>query len=474
MSNIIPVILSGGPGTRLWPLSRKQHPKQYLSLFGDKTMLQETILRLNGIDNLLDPIIICNAEHRFLVAEQLHQIGVDKPTIILEPVGRNTAPAVAAAAFQVVKDYSAESILLVLSADHIIQDISALHNAINTAVEQAKQDKLTIFGVVPNNPNTTYGYIKLSTSISEFTYQVENFIEKPDLKSAESYLKAGDYLWNSGMFMFKAEVLINELSLYGADIINAVRESSKNAQKDLDFIRLEKKAFELSPNDSIDFVLMEKSNNLVVVSLDAGWSDVGSWSSLYDVMEKTEDGNVILGDVFTEKTFNSYINANHHMVATIGVKDLIIVDTPNVTLISNKDNSQDVKKILDQLNLIDRQEQNYHRKVFRPWGSYDSIESGLNFQVKKLCINPRAKLSLQLHYKRAEHWVIVRGTASVTNGDQLLSLKVGQSTFIPIGVQHSLENKTDEPLEVIEVQSGYYLGEDDIIRFEDIYGRIKE
>jgi mannose-1-phosphate guanylyltransferase/mannose-6-phosphate isomerase len=474
LSNIIPVILSGGSGTRLWPLSRKQHPKQYLSLFSDKTLLQETILRLNGLDNLLDPIIICNTEHRFLVVDQLQEIGIYKPTIILEPVGRNTAPAVAAAAFQVVKDCSSESILLVLSADHIIQDIPALHNAINIAVEQAKQDKLTTFGVVPNSPNTGYGYIQLSTSISEFTYQVERFIEKPDLKSAESYLKSGEHLWNSGMFMFKAEVFINELSLYGADIISAVRESSNNAQRDLDFIRLEKESFELSPNDSIDFALMEKSKNVIVVTLDAGWSDIGSWSSLYDVMEKTEDGNVIEGDVFTEKTFNSFINANHHMVATIGVEDLIIIDTPNATLIANRDHSQDIKKILNQLIDSGRQEQNYHRKVFRPWGWYDSIESGLNFQVKRLCINPYAKLSLQLHHKRAEHWVVVKGTASVINGNQSLSLESGQSTYIPVGIQHSLENKTDKLLEVIEVQSGHYLGEDDIVRFEDIYGRIKE
>ncbi len=470
---IIPVILSGGSGTRLWPLSRKQYPKQYLPLVSDNTMLQETILRLKGLNNLADPIIICNTDHRFLVAEQCQQIDITNPTILLEPIGRNTAPAIAAAALHLIKD-SDDAILLVLSADHVIQDIKSFHDSIHIASKQAKDGKLAAFGIVPTNANTGYGYIRSSNDNNDGAYKVEEFVEKPDLKTAESYLEQGNYLWNSGMFMFKANTLIEGLTTHSPNIVASVNDAVNNAEQDLDFIRLDKQAFESSPSDSIDYALMEKSDNVVVVPLDAQWNDIGSWSALYDIGTKDNNGNVIQGDVFTEETTNTYINANYHMVATIGVKDLVIVDTPNATLISTKDKVQEVKKIVEQLQGQDRGEQSRHRKVYRPWGWYDSIESGEHFQVKRLHVNPGAKLSLQMHHKRAEHWVVVSGIATVINGEEILTLTEGESTYIPIGTTHALENKTSDPLEIIEVQSGTYLGEDDIIRFEDIYGRVQD
>jgi len=467
---ITPVILSGGSGTRLWPLSRKQYPKQYLPLAGDNTMLQETILRLNGLDNLAEPIIICNADHRFLVAEQCEQIDIINPIILLEPVGRNTAPAIAAAALQSLKD-SDDAVLLVLSADHVIQDIKAFHAAIDIASNQAQEGKLATFGIVPTDANTGYGYIKASKEDDNGAHKVEKFVEKPDLQTAQAYLEQGNYLWNSGMFMFKAATLIDELTTHSPEIVTSVNNAVNNAEQDLDFIRLDKQAFESSPSDSIDYALMEKSDNVVVVLLDAQWNDIGSWSALHDIAAKDSNGNAIQGDVFTEDTTNTYIHANHHMVATIGVQDLVIVDTPNATLIATKDKAQEVKKIVERLQEQDREEQFYHRKVYRPWGWYDSIEVGLHFQVKRLHVNPGAKLSLQMHHKRAEHWVVVSGTATAINGEEVLTLKEGDSTYIPIGVMHGLENKTNEQLEIIEVQSGSYLGEDDIVRFKDIYGR---
>ena len=470
---IVPVILSGGSGTRLWPLSRKQYPKQYLPLAGDNTMLQETILRLNGLENLTDPIIVCNADHRFLVAEQCQQIDIKNPTILLEPIGRNTAPAIAAAALQSIKDTN-DAVLLVLSADHVIQDVEAFHQAINIASNQARSGKLATFGIVPTDANTGYGYIKSSKDNADGAYKVEEFVEKPDLQTAQSYLEQGNYLWNSGMFMFKIDTFISELTTHSPDIVKSVNNAINNAEQDLDFIRLDKQAFESSPSDSIDYALMEKSDNVVVVPLDAQWNDIGDWSSLYDIGTKDNNGNVIQGDVFTEETTNTYINANHHMVATIGVQDLVIVDTPNATLISTKDKAQEVKKIVEQLQHQDREERYYHRKVYRPWGWYESIEVDVHFQVKRLHVNPGAKLSLQMHYKRAEHWVVVSGEATAINGEDVLTLTEGESTYIPVRTTHGLENKTNERLEIIEVQSGTYLGEDDIVRFEDIYGRVKD
>jgi len=470
---IVPVILSGGSGTRLWPLSRQQYPKQFLSLLGNKSMFQETLLRLKGVSNLADPVIVCNENHRFLVAEQLNQISINNAAIILEPIGRNTAPAITAAAMKIINDIDTKnSIMLVLSADHQINDTDEFLKTINIAKIHAKKGRLVTFGIVPNSPNTGFGYINYFEGLSSEVYEVKKFVEKPDQKTAESYLKDGSYLWNSGMFMFNPNQLVMELSIHSVEIVNAVKKSFDNATQDLDFIRLETQFFESSPSDSIDYALMEKSNNVVVIKLDAGWSDVGSWSSLYEISEKDKNGNVFKGDIFAEETYNSYIDSGSHIIATIGVSNLVIVDTPDATLIASKDQSHKVQKIVKNLQLSDREEHANNRKVFRPWGWYDSIESGFNFQVKRLHINPGAKLSLQMHNKRAEHWVVIDGVANVTNGEKTFTLTVGESTYIPIGAKHSLENKASQTLEIIEVQSGVYLGEDDIVRFEDIYGRV--
>jgi len=486
---IIPVILAGGAGTRLWPLSRRDHPKQFLPLINENTMLQDTILRLNGLDNLADPIIICNDDHRFLVAEQCQQIGMGNSTILLEPVGRNTAPAIAAAALQALaieglEFNSQNQLLLVLSADHVIQDIEAFHQAINIAVEQAERGKLVTFGVVPTEANIGYGYIQVKLENDEcLVMNVNSFHEKPGLEIAEKYLEINsklsiknaplEYFWNSGMFMFQATTFIDELSKYSPEIVTAVNDAVDLASQDLDFIRLDKQAFESSPGNSIDYALMEKSNNVVVVPLDACWSDIGSWTALYDIGKKDNDGNVVKGDVITQDTIHSYINASHHLVVTLGIKDLIIVDTPNATLIASKDKAHEVNKIVVKL----QQAQNSKlitqpSRVNRPWGWYDSVESGEHFQVKKLHVNPGAKLSLQMHRKRAEHWIVIDGIATVTRGEERLILHRGESTYIPLGLTHGLENQTNQPLGIIEVQSGTYLGEDDIVRFEDIYGRI--
>jgi len=468
---IIPVILSGGSGTRLWPLSRKQYPKQYLPLASDSTMLQETILRLKGMNNLADPIIICNADHRFLVAEQCKQINIKNPTILLEPIAKNTAPAIAAAAIQSLKD-SESPILLVLSADHVIQDVDAFHKAINIASQHAQSGKLVTFGIVPTNINTGYGYIKSSKDNYNGAYKVEEFVEKPDLETAEKYLDQGNYLWNSGMFIFKADKLIDELTTYLPETVRLVSDAVNNATKDLDFIRLEKQAFESSSSDSIDYALMEKSDNVVVVPLEAGWSDVGSWSSLYDIGVKDKSGNVLKGDVIAKDTTNTYIYASHHMITTVGVDNLVVIDTPDATFIASQGKAHEVKSIVECLQKQDRGEAHSNRKVYRPWGWYDSIEFGKHFQVKRLHVNPGAKLSLQMHHKRSEHWVVVSGIATAINGEEILTLTEGDSTYIPLGVTHALENQTNEPLEIIEVQSGAYLGEDDIVRFEDVYGRV--
>lgn len=479
---IIPIILSGGSGERLWPLSRKQFPKQYLPLNTKNTMLQETLLRLNGIKNLGDPIIVCNSDHRFFVADQCNDINITNPTILLEPVRRNTAPAITAAVFQSLK-ISHDAVLLVLSADHVIEDIEEFHEALEFASNQVKNDMLITFGILPLNPCTEYGYIKFKHDLTEDKkissktgynkniYKVEQFFEKPDTKKAKSYLKQENYLWNSGMFMFQGNTFIKELEVYAPKITSSVSKAFYKAKQDIDFIRLDKKAFELSPSESIDYALMEKSNKVSVVPLDVKWSDVGSWTALDEIGLKDGSGNVKNGDVFSIDTKNTYIYAKHHLIATIGIKDLVVVDSPDATLIASKDKIKDVKKIIKLLQEQDRKELSTHRKVYRPWGWYDLIEEGIHFQVKRLHVNPNAKLSLQMHLKRSEHWVVVNGKASVINGEQTLTLSGGESTYIPVGTKHELANKTNEALEIIEVQSGTYLGEDDIIRFEDLYGR---
>jgi mannose-1-phosphate guanylyltransferase/mannose-6-phosphate isomerase len=471
---ITPVILSGGSGTRLWPLSRDKYPKQYLPLTGDNTMLQETLLRLQGLKNLANPVVVCNKEHRFLVAEQLNQINIDNATILLEPVGRNTAPAIAAAALTVIKNNDNEdSLLLVLSADHTIDDIQALHDAIGVASKNAESGQLATFGVVPTDANTRYGYIRKGQQVGN-AFKVNKFIEKPNQQTADIFLQTNDYLWNSGMFMFKATILLAELGHHSAEIVKAVTLSVENSEHDHDFIRLEERAFAASPSIAIDYALMEKSDNVVVIPLAAGWSDVGSWSSLQEAGKKDTHGNVITGDVIAQETTNSYINATSHLVTTIGLDNIIIMDTPDALFVADIGKSAQVKTIVEALQKEGRDEAHSHCKVYRPWGWYDSLETGKHFQVKRLHIKPGARLSLQMHYKRAEHWVVVSGIATAVNGNETLTLTEGESTYIPIGVRHSLENNTSSPLEIIEVQSGTYLGEDDIIRFEDIYGRTSD
>ena len=469
---IIPVILSGGSGSRLWPLSREQHPKQYLPLVGNNTMLQETLLRLKGLDNLADPVIICNSSHRFMVAEQLKQMDINNPTVLLEPVGKNTAPAIAAAAIYTINSAQdkEDQILLILSADHLIEDISSFYSAIDSATKHATNGKLVTFGIVPVDANTGYGYIHKGEALND-AFTIKEFVEKPNQKDAKSFLNSGDYLWNSGMFMFKPGVFIGELFLFDSGMASLVDLSIKNASSDLDFFRLDSDSFSQINAESIDYAVMEKTDKAVVVPLNANWHDIGSWSALYDISKKDENNNVIKGDVVAEQTSNSYIYASNKMIATLGIDNLVIIDTPDATLIASKDKSQELKVVIKRLIQENRYEQKLHRKVYRPWGWYDSLESGSNFQVKRLHINPGAKLSLQAHQKRAEHWVVIKGKALVTCNDKDFILKENQSTYIPKNSKHRIENCKDSALEIVEVQSGEYFGEDDIIRFDDKYGR---
>jgi len=477
---IIPVILSGGSGNRLWPLSRKQFPKQYLPLVGENSMLQETLIRLDGIENLSSPIILCNEDHRFIVAEQLKQIDINNASIILEPVLRNTAPAIIASAiYSLQAEVSEDSILLILSADHFIQDAHAFYDALSIALEQAENGKIVIFGIKPTYANTGYGYIQVESASDNHASSVMNvksFKEKPSIELAKSYLVQNDnqalsWFWNSGIFVVKASTIINEASIHANEMLSKVKNSVENSVNDLDFIRLDEKTFASSPNISIDFALIEKSINVNVVPMDAKWTDIGSWASLYEVGDKDRNNNLIVGDVVSMQTTNSYINSSNQLVATIGIDNLIVVSTSDAILIASREKSQEVKDIVEKLQLGRRNEAHSNRKVYRPWGWYDSIETGKHFQVKRLHVNPGAKLSLQMHKKRAEHWVVVNGEATITIGEEVSKLKEGGSAYIEIGVIHSLENKTDEMLEIIEVQNGTYLGEDDIFRFDDNYGR---
>ena len=461
---MIPIILSGGAGTRLWPYSRASYPKQFLPLVGDKTMLQETVSRLGDVGA---PIVVCNQDHRFMVAEQLRSIGVQADKILLEPEGRNTAPAIALAALEVLQ--KEDQLMLVLPADHVIPDSAAFQLALKQAEKAATENRLVTFGIVPTYPETGYGYIK-SKGESEIR-DVEEFLEKPNREKAAEYVSSGDYFWNSGMFMFKASCFIEELEKYAPDIVLACRASLAQSQKDLDFIRIDKDSFSECPSDSVDYAVMEKTDRAAMVPLDAGWSDVGSWSSVWSILDKDDNGNAIRGDVIAEDTQNCFIQSQDTLVATIGIKDTVVIQTDDALLVAAKDQIQDVKNVVDRLKQLGRSESAQHRKVFRPWGHYDSVDSGDRFQVKRIVVKPGAKLSLQMHHHRAEHWVVVSGTAQVVNGDKTIMLSENESTYIPIGVTHSLSNPGTIPLEIIEVQSGSYLGEDDIVRFEDIYGR---
>lgn len=467
---ILPVIMAGGSGTRLWPLSRGNYPKQFLTLSGEQTMLQSTLSRLYGIAHT-PAMLICNEEHRFIAAEQVRQLGVEHSGIFLEPVGRNTAPAIALAAFKAIEK-GEDPLLLVLAADHIIDDITAFQHSVNQAAELAKQDKLVTFGIVGNKPEIGYGYIKRGEQL-QTGFVVDSFVEKPDVTTAETYIASGDYYWNSGMFLFKASRYLNELKMFRPDIYEACEKAIKIQNNDLDFIRVDKTEFEACPCESIDYAVMEKTKDAVVVPMDAGWSDVGGFAALWEVSAKDENGNAFTGDVKAVDTKNTFVFSEDKLVATVGVEDLVIVNTKDAVLVAHKNESQKVKAIVQQLKAERRSEATLHREVYRPWGKYDSVDSGTRFQVKRITVKPGAKLSVQMHHHRAEHWIVVSGTAKVQIDDTEKFVTENESVYIPITAVHALENPGKVDLELIEVQSGSYLDEDDIVRFEDRYGRVK-
>ena len=469
---ILPVVMAGGSGTRLWPLSRSLYPKQFLSLVDDASLLQGTLLRLENLD-CSTPLIISNNEHRFIVAEQLRQAGIVDFDIILEPMGRNTAPAIALAALHALRDGD-DPIMLVLAADHVIQNVDAFCSSVTLAQRQAVDGKMVTFGIVPTHAETGYGYIRQGKEVLESVFEVDAFVEKPDQSTAEAYLCDGHYLWNSGMFMFKASVYLSELEKFRPDILSVCKKAMSGASSDPDFIRLEDSVFAACPDESIDYAVMEKTSHSVVVPMDAQWCDVGSWSSLWDISTKDDNGNVTHGDVIYHNSNNNYVYAENSLVATIGTDDLVIVQTKDALLIAKQDQVQNIKKVVDVLKREKRSEHISHREEYRPWGRYDSIDQGGRYQVKRITVKPGERLSTQMHYHRADHWVVVAGTAKVTRGDDVFLVSENESTFIPVGVVHTLENPGKVPLEVIEIQSGTYLGSDDIVRFDDKYGRIKD
>lgn len=469
MSKVLPVLLCGGSGTRLWPLSREAYPKQFLPLAGDVSLLQATCLRLHGLPGAEMPLLISNEEHRFMVAEQCRQIGVVPQALILEPAGRNTAPAIAVAALHAIAT-QADPILLVLPSDHVLRDEDGFREAVLAALPAAEAGGLLTFGIVPTAPETGFGYIRASAG--EGVRSVEQFVEKPDQATAEKYLASGEYFWNSGMFMFRASRFIEELEKFAPAILQNCKAAIENAKRDADFLRLDKEAFSACPADSIDYAVMEKTQQAMVLPIDVGWSDVGSWSALWQVAEQDADGNVHRGDVMAENCRNTFVWSGNRLVSTLGLENMIVVDTDDALLIAHQDHVQDVKKIVARLKSEDRTQAVHHRQVYRPWGSYTSVDSGERFQVKRIIVKPGAALSLQMHHHRAEHWIVVSGVARVTCDDTVMTLTENQSTYIPLGSKHRLENIGDEALELIEVQSGSYLGEDDIVRFDDVYGRV--
>jgi mannose-1-phosphate guanylyltransferase / mannose-6-phosphate isomerase len=490
-NKILPVVLSGGSGTRLWPLSRELYPKQLLPLTNERTMIQNTVTRLEGIADLGPPLIICNESHRFMVAEQMRLINVRPSAVMLEPVGRNTAPAVAVAALQAMKGEK-DPILLVLPADHVIKNAAAFSSAVTEGARLAEKGGLVTFGIVPDRPETGYGYIKKGRQInagakgqrakgenplityppsSVTAFTVDRFEEKPDPEKAGEFVSSGEYLWNSGMFMFRASRYLLELKRFAPDILSACRKTIRGSVRDLDFTRLDQEAFAACRSDSIDYAVMEKTGSGIVIPLDAGWNDIGSWSALWEVLEKDKDGNAVSGDVMIQDVSNSFIYAGNRLVAAVGIKDHIIIETADAVLVAGKDKAQEVKNIVARLKKQKRDEALLHRRVNRPWGAYESIDCADRFQVKRITVNPGASLSLQRHHHRAEHWIVVKGTALITKGSEVLTVTENESTYIPFGTKHRLENPGKIPLELIEVQSGSYLGEDDIERFDDKYGR---
>ncbi len=476
-SLIQPIILAGGGGTRLWPLSRSYYPKQFLSLIDEESMLQKTLTRLDNLSDsssIQNPIVITNEEQRFLVAEHARLIEQNLKEIILEPIGRNTAPAITVAA---LRSHSKNTILLIMPSDHVVANKEKFHEQVNKAASYAEQNYLVTFGITPTHPEIGYGYINTQNLLAEDAFEIKEFVEKPSLEVAESYIQSGNYFWNSGLFVFKASVWLEAIKKYEPVMYEQCVKAVHNGNEDGDFFRLDKEAFSASPDNSIDYAVMEKlsedeSLKGALVTLDVGWSDIGSWASVWDINHKDDNANAIHGDVITIDTENSLIHANHKLVATVGCKDLVVVETSDAVLIGNKSQAQKIKQVVLELKQQEREESLLHRKVYRPWGSYEGLENGENFQVKRLIVSPGKKLSLQMHHKRAEHWVVVSGIATVTLGENIINLQENQSTFIPMGVKHRLENKQSKPLEVIEVQCGTYLGEDDIVRFDDDFGRV--
>lgn len=467
---VIPVVLAGGSGTRLWPLSRQHYPKQLLKLFGDKTMLQQTLLRLNGIGGLASPVVVCNEEHRFMVAEQLQEIGLVDATIILEPLARNTGPALCVAALK-ASELNSDSILLVLSADHIIQNEAVFHEAVNHAITAASQGFLATFGVNPTRPETGYGYIKTCEFGANAFAGVEQFVEKPNIITAQKYLDEGCYYWNSGMFVFSVKDFLDEISVHSNAVLVASQKALAGSRADLDFIRIEKSSFEAAPNISIDYALMEKSDKVVCVPLDAGWSDVGDWKSFWDLSDKDDNGNSKIGDCIDIGSTNTLVFSRDKLVATLGVNNLMIINTPDAILVADQSKAQQVKSIISEIEVQKRSEHLQHREIYRPWGCYDAVDSGDRYQVNLIRVKPGGSLSLQIHHHRAEHWIVVKGTALVQRGEDTLLLSENESTYIPVGVKHRLSNPGKIPLEIVEVRSGPYLEEDDVVRYEDSYGR---
>lgn len=474
---MIPVILSGGSGTRLWPLSRSSYPKQFLPITEEKTLFQLTLERISHLNqslaNFQNPIIVTNENHRFIVAEQLRQQRVSAQ-ILLEPIARNTAPAIAAAA-ELALAHGEDPVLLILAADHVIEQQEAFNQAVSVGLAAAEAGKLVTFGIVPTALETGYGYIKVKKKVEQSeiqSYPITEFVEKPNYETAKEYIADGSYLWNSGMFMFKASTYLQELEKFNQAIVTNAKKAIANSKNDLDFVRLDKTSFEQCPEDSIDYAVMEKTQHAVVVPLNANWNDVGAWNSVWEVSQKDEYGNSIRGDVIAQDTHNSLIHAESRLVSTLGLENVVVIETADAVLVADQAKVQEIKKIVEKLKSTQRSEVDQHRKVYRPWGSYDSIEHGARYQVKCIVVNPGQKLSLQMHHHRAEHWIVVNGTAKVRKGDETLILTENQSIYIPLGETHALENPGKVPLELIEVQSGSYLGEDDIVRFEDVYGRV--
>ena len=476
---ILPVILCGGSGTRLWPLSRRMYPKQFLTLLGEETLLQQTANRIQNVTGVHPPLVVCNEEHRFLVAEQLRQVGVRPEAIILEPVGRNTAPAVALAALYAKGKLCQDALLLILPADHLIEDATAFIQGLCGAAAHAAGGALVAFGIVPRGPETGYGYIRGGNplpgkNVAPPALRIVEFVEKPDRHTAQTYVDSGNYLWNSGMFLFTAQSYLAELNDHQPAIHEACAQAYGQAYGDLDFLRVGKESFAACPGDSLDYAVMEKTAKGVVVPINPGWSDIGSWTALWEIAPRGADGNVLRGDVLASDTENSLIHAESRMVATLGLRDCVVVETADAVLVAARDRVQEVKEIVSRLQKHERSEADTHRKVYRPWGSYESITVGDRFQVKLITVTPGAILSLQMHHHRAEHWVVVRGTARVTRGESVFLIGENESTYIPLGTHHRLENPGVIPLELVEIQSGSYLGEDDIVRFEDNYGRIEK